>query len=80
MNQELSAEYEQFRTLLIKARKDAGLKQSDVAAKIGQPQSFVSKYERGERRLDVIEFFRVADAIGFDPIKLLRNLRAASSQ
>jgi hypothetical protein len=36
-----------------------------------RPQSFVSKYERGERRLDVIEFGEVARALGIDPIRIL---------
>ena len=40
---------------LIKARQDSGLKQVDVAEKLKKPQSFVSKVERGERRLDVVE-------------------------
>ncbi len=41
--------------LLRKLRSDAGLRQSDVASKIRRPQSFVSKYEAGERRLDILE-------------------------
>ena len=39
----------------------------------GKTQSFVSKVERGERRLDVIEFCQVAEALGHDPAKLLRE-------
>ena len=38
------------------------------------PQSFVAKYEGGERRLDVIEFIAIAQALGADPFKLLREL------
>jgi transcriptional regulator with XRE-family HTH domain len=39
-----------------------------------RPQSFVSKFERGERRLDVLEFREVAQALGIDPIRFLRRL------
>ena len=43
-------------------------------AKRAKPQSYVSKYETGERRLDVIEFLEVADAIGAKAWTLLRRL------
>ena len=43
------------------------LTQAHVAARLDRPQSFIAKYEGGERRLDVIEFMEVAEAIGFDP-------------
>ena len=66
-------EYDRFRALLIDARKKAGLSQADLAKKLTKPQSFVSKFERGERRLDVIEFRSVAQALGLDPIQLLRR-------
>ena len=55
------------------ARRSAGLTQAEVAKRLGRPQSFVSKYERGERRLDVVEFGHVATAIGFDPVSFLTN-------
>ena len=60
--------------LLIEARKSAKLTQHDVAARLARPQSFVSKYERGERRLDVVEYFRVSQMLGADPHELLRVL------
>lgn len=47
--------------------------QAELAARLGKPQSFVSKIERGERRLDVIEFCQVAEALGRDPAKLLQE-------
>lgn len=48
-------QYKEFLVKLVQARHDAGLKQSDVAKKIGKPQPYISKIERGERRLDIIE-------------------------
>ena len=59
---------------LRKARNAAGLTQADVAERLGRPQSFVAKYEGGERRLDVIEFIGVAEATGFDPAEVVRAL------
>ena len=56
------------------ARNDAGLTQTALAHKLGKPQSFVAKYEGGERRLDVIEFLAVAEAIGFDPKAMIGEL------
>ena len=67
-------EYDRFRALLIDVRKKAGLSQAEVAKRLAKPQSFVSKFERGERRLDVIEFKSVAQALGFDALRLLRRL------
>jgi transcriptional regulator with XRE-family HTH domain len=47
--------YDRFLELLRKAREDSGLTQTEVAQKMGRPQSFVSKCESGERRVDVVE-------------------------
>ena len=72
-------DYEGFRLLLVEARNSAGLTQIDLARKLARPQSFVSKYERGERRLDVIEFLAVASAIGIDPPHFIRKLQATAT-
>lgn len=66
-----TVEYDRFRALLIGVRKEAGLSQAELARRLAKPQSFVSKFERGERRLDVIEFLSVTRALGVDPIHLL---------
>lgn len=66
-----------LRQLLIDARKARGLTQAALACLLARPQSFVSKYEQGERRLDLIEFLQVTDAIGVDPCRLIRRLRPA---
>lgn len=66
--------YDQFRQSLIQARKAAGMTQAALAQKLSRPQSFVSKFERGERRLDVIEFLDIARAVGFDPASFLKEI------
>ena len=63
-----------FCELMIAARKRAGLTQQDVAKRLRKPQSFVAKYEGGERRIDVVEFITIMRAIGADPARLLRAL------
>ncbi len=68
-----SERHRQLRALLVERRKAAGLSQEALAERLGRPQSFVSKYETGERRLDVIEFLEVAEAIGFSPSELLQG-------
>ena len=64
MNTISSDSYEKLRRLLIEARQHSGQTQTEVAARLGVSQSFVSKYELGERRLDVIELLRIADVLG----------------
>jgi transcriptional regulator with XRE-family HTH domain len=66
--------YKRFRELMIGARKQAGLTQAQLAHKLGKPQSFVSKYELGERRLDVVEFLEVASALAVAPEALIKKL------
>ena len=64
----------QLRKALVQARRHAGLTQVALAKKLGRPQSFVSKFERGERRLDVPEFLDVARALGVDPAQIVADL------
>lgn len=66
--------YEKLRLMLVDAREKAGLTQVDLAERLDRPQPFVSKIERGIRRVDVIEFIEIAQAIGFDPLAFLRKL------
>jgi len=70
-----SREYGQFLALLKAARKEAGLTQVALAGRLRKPQSFVSKYENAERRLDVVEFLHVAKEIGIKAEALLRDLQ-----
>lgn len=60
--------------LLRTTRKEAGLTQQVVADRLKVPQSFVAKYEGGERRLGVLEFIDIAKALGVDPVVLLAQL------
>ncbi|MBN9409192.1 MAG: helix-turn-helix domain-containing protein [Burkholderiales bacterium] len=69
-----SAPYRKLRQSLIDSRHAAGLTQRDVAAKLKRPQSFVSKYESGERQLDVVEFVSVCSAIGADATVIVSKL------
>lgn len=56
-----SRRYRHFLRQLRQARKDVGLTQAEVANAFGQPQSFVSKCESGERRVDVVELLTFAE-------------------
>lgn len=69
-----SLPYRKLRTALAKARGEAALTQAQIAEKLKRPQSFVSKYESGERQLDVIEFVAVCRAIGVQPAEVLEQL------
>jgi transcriptional regulator with XRE-family HTH domain len=71
-----SAEYQRLCALLRELRQEAGLTQVDVAERLDEPQSFVSKYESGERRLDVIELGHVAHALGVTALLVLERLDA----
>ena len=57
---------ESFLRLLREIRINAGLRQVDVGKSLGLPQSFVSKYESGERRLDLLELESVCKACGMN--------------
>ena len=69
-----SKRYNALRDALAAARKAAGITQQQLADKLEKPQSFVAKYENGERRLDMAEFMTIAEQLGVDPVKILRSL------
>lgn len=75
-----SGKYARFRFLLIEARKAAGISQADLAARLARPQSFVSKYERGERRLDLVEFLDVTRVLGVDPAGIIKRLDESANR
>lgn len=72
-----SSSYKALCAALEAQRLRAGLTQSDLSLRLGKPQSFVSKVERGERRLDVVEFVEMAAATGADIPAILDAVRAS---
>lgn len=60
--------------VLIAKRLAAGLTQVELAKRLGEYQSFVARLESGQRRPDVIEFFELAEILGFDPFEVLRAI------
>jgi transcriptional regulator with XRE-family HTH domain len=74
-----SDSYQLLLAQLLEARKRAGLTQSKLSERLSKPQSFVSKYERGERRLDVIEFLEVCHLLGADPHVIVRKIEGKVS-
>lgn len=72
--------YVRLRERLVEARKTAGLSQATVAERLGRPQSYVADIERNERRIDVIEFLALADAIGFDATEMLAEVRTVPGE
>ena len=65
--------------MMIAARQEAGLTQQQLADTLGKPQSYVSKYERGERRLDVIEFLEISSALKMDASSVVDALKNAGN-
>jgi transcriptional regulator with XRE-family HTH domain len=70
-----TAEYKSFLKHLREARENSGLTQADLGERLGQTQSFVSKCERGERRLDVIELMAFCDALEIDFTRFVTSLQ-----
>ena len=64
----------QLREVLIQARKAKGLNQTELAAALKRTQTFVSNYERGERRLGIVDFVLIARTLGVEPEELLGRL------
>ena len=64
-------DYQLLLTVLKAARKRAGVSQIDLAERLGNTQTFVSKCERGERRIDAVELVEFAEALGVPPLGLL---------
>lgn len=72
--------YRCFRLLLRTVRQEAGLSQTELARRLGRAQSWVSKAESGERRIDAVELVDVLDAVGLSVAEFARRLRAEWSR
>ena len=59
---------------LASARQRAGITQRDLAAALGKPQSFVSAYENGQRRVDLLEFLAIVEALKVDPVVVFAEI------
>jgi HTH-type transcriptional regulator/antitoxin HipB len=70
-----SPRHEALRALIVDKRKRAGLTQAEVAKRLKRYQSFIATVESGQRRIDVVEFLDLAEAIGFDPREAIKQLR-----
>jgi transcriptional regulator with XRE-family HTH domain len=64
-----SAPQTKLQNLIRDLRIGASMTQYDLAAQLGKPQSYVAKIEGGERRVDVVEFVAICNALGVDPKK-----------
>lgn len=62
---------------LKQARLDAGLTQTELAERLKRPQSFVAKYENGERRIEVVELVEIAAAVEANPCDIVQVVRDA---
>jgi transcriptional regulator with XRE-family HTH domain len=69
-----SEQQQKVQALLRQIRLDADLRQVDLAKRLGEPQSFISKYECGERRLDILEIRAICQAVGITLEKFVQRL------
>jgi len=65
---------EALRAFIVATREAAGLRQVDVAERLGRYQSYVSHVESRQKVIDVVELMAWAEAIGFDPVEAIRHL------
>ena len=69
-----------LQSLLVEARKAKGLTQAELADALGKPQSFVAKFENGERRIDVVEFVDITAVLGIATSDLLAKIKPAFAE
>ena len=70
-------EQKELEALLRQVRQEAGLTQGALAERLNRPQTFVSKYELGERRLDLLQLRQICRAVGVTLEEFVRRLEAA---
>jgi transcriptional regulator with XRE-family HTH domain len=71
-------QYKMVGACLAAARRRANVTQDELAASLGKPQSFVSEYERGQRRVDVVELLVLSRELGVDPLDLFTEIANAA--
>ncbi len=64
---------------LVAARQRAGLTQQELAKRLSKPQSFVSSYERGQRRVDILELIAIAAALREDPLRIFEDVASRNA-
>jgi transcriptional regulator with XRE-family HTH domain len=74
-----SKRYRSLARQLMLARKRLGVTQAELARRLERPQSYVSKSESGERRLDFVELVELAKALGLNPLDLIQKVLADPS-
>lgn len=74
-----STAYRKAVAVLVEARKRSEMTQQQVADALGKPQSYVAKIERCERRLDIVEFISLSNAMKFDPSALFAEIQLVIS-
>lgn len=74
-----SAHYNTALSLLRELRQSVGLRQTDLAVRLGRPQSFVSKVESGERRIDITELRDICLALGIGLEQFVAELESRTS-
>ena len=72
-NNKCSKREESLRNALKVMRKTAGLNQSQLAQKLDKPQSFVSKYESGERKIDAVELIELIQCLDESPETFIKK-------
>ena len=74
-----TVEYERLKGHLVSLRVNAGLSQRALAERLRVPHSWVAKIESGERRVDLIEFLWICDAVAVDPCDMLASFLGSVS-
>lgn len=76
MQKDFDEQFDRFCRLLVKFRKKAGVSQEVVAEKLNRRQAYVSKCERGTRRMNFIEFIEMAEAVGYNPCTFIKEFKS----
>ena len=72
--------HESLIAFLVQKRREAGLTQVELAALMKVYQSFIARVESGERRVDVVEFMKLSEVLGFDPSDAMRLLMGIENE